>query len=98
MRFRRCHIFGGKLILQFPFYLVCVHVSDVKTEVAFLRPMSGLSAVPASVGSGLGLCAMSMSIGMELPGARLECAKRGAGAARTGQDIARGRFAVGVGM
>jgi len=46
---------GGNLILQFPFYLVRVHVLDVKTEVAFLCPMSGLSAVPASVRSGLGL-------------------------------------------
>jgi len=55
MRFRGCHIFGGELILQFPLYLVRVHVSDVKTEVAFLRPISGLSAAPASVGSGLGL-------------------------------------------
>ena len=52
MRFRRCHIFGGKLILQFPFYLVYVHVSDVETEVAFLRPMSG-QVQPGQVGLSL---------------------------------------------
>jgi len=51
----RHYVLGGKLILQFPFYLICVHVSDVETEVAFLCPMSGLSAGPASVRSGLGL-------------------------------------------
>jgi len=42
-------------LFQFPFYLVHVHVSDIETEVAFLCPMSSLSAVPAGVGSGLGL-------------------------------------------
>ena len=51
----RRYVLSGKLILQFPFYLVCVHVSDVETEVAFLCPMSGLSAAPAGVRSGLGL-------------------------------------------
>jgi len=50
-----CYISGGKLILQFSFYLVHIHISDVETEVAFLCPMSGLSTVPASVRSGLGL-------------------------------------------
>jgi len=41
--------------------------------------------------------AASMSIGTGLPGDGLEWAKRAAGAARMGQDIARGQFAVGVG-
>jgi len=55
MHLCRCYVLGGKLILQFPFYLIRVHVSDVETEVAFLFPMSGLSAALASVRSGLGL-------------------------------------------
>ena len=37
------------------FYLIRVHVSDVKMEVTLLCPMSSLSAAPAGVGSGLGL-------------------------------------------
>jgi len=55
--------------------------------------MSGLSAVLASVGSGLGA---SMSIGTGLPGDRLEWAKRVAGTAGMGWNIARGRFAAGI--
>jgi len=50
-----CYVFGGKLILQFPFYLVRVHVLDIEMEVALLCPMSGPSATPAGVGGGLGL-------------------------------------------
>jgi len=50
-----CDILGGKLILQLSLQLVCVHVSDVEAEVALLCPMSGLSAAPAGVGSGLGV-------------------------------------------
>jgi len=55
VRFHGCHILNSKLVLQFPLYLICVHVLDVEAEVAFLRPMSGLSAALASVGSGFGL-------------------------------------------
>jgi len=40
----------------------------------------------------------SMSIRMGLPGDGLECAKRGAGAAGSGQDIPKGWFMAGVGM
>jgi len=38
-----------------------------------------------------------MSIGTGLPGDGLEWVKRTAGTARTGQDIAKGQFTVGVG-
>ena len=53
--FRGRDIFGGKLILQLSLQLrvIHVHVSDVEAEVALLCPMSGLSAAPAGVGSGL---------------------------------------------
>ena len=53
--FRGCDILGGKLILQLSLQLVRIHVSDVEAEVALLCPMSGLSAMPAGIGSGLGL-------------------------------------------
>jgi len=54
--------------------------------------MSGLSAMPPGVGSGLGL---PCRVYVHRDG--LEWAKRAAGAVGTGQDIARGRLAAGVG-
>jgi len=92
-----CYVLGGKLILQFPLYLVRVHVSDVKTEVALLCPMSGLSAMPAGVGSGLGLPCHVYVCRDRVTGDGLEWAKRAAGAVGSGRDIARGRLAAGVG-
>jgi len=95
--FRGCNILGGKLILQLSLQLIRIHVSDVEAEVALLCPVSGFSATSAGVGSGLAFRAASMSIGTGLPGDGFEWANRGGGAAKTGRDIARGRFMDGVG-
>jgi len=92
-----CYILGSKLILQFPFYLIRVHVSDIEMEVAFLCPMSGLLQRRQVSGVALVFRAASMSIGTGLPGDGLEWVKRAAGTAGSGQDIARGQFAVGAG-
>jgi len=65
-------------------------------EVTFLCPMSGLLQRRQVSGVALVFRAASISIGTGLPGDGLEWAKRAAGAAGLGQDIARGRFAVGA--
>jgi len=91
--FRGCDILGGKLILN-------LSVSIYRTSKRRSHSFAQCPVFPHGrqvSGVALAFHAVSMSIRTGLPGDGFEWVNHGGGAARTGQDIARGRFMDGVG-